>query len=334
MKRDFDDSDFPSEAGLQDQLRFLVRYAAMAPSSHNSQPWYFLADDGGFRVRIERDRWLEIADADKRELHVSVGCALENLLIAAEHFGFGHEVTYFPNGEEAPEAADVRLTANGDGPTSERLGLFEAIRRRHTSREVYEERPLEAGVVEQMENVIFETEVDLVVLQDEGARLRIDQLIALADARQFADPEWRRELGSWIGRGAFGNSWLMAKLGQLAVTHLNMADSTAREDVELLDSAPIFASLVTNDDSPTTRVRTGQAFERLWLQATVLRVCLHPMNQILQLPDIKSQFRELLPVSDHHPQVAFRMGHCDREVNRRSPRRPLDEVLREPASDD
>ena len=36
-----DDADFPAAGNTADLLRFALRYAVLAPSSHNSQPWLF-----------------------------------------------------------------------------------------------------------------------------------------------------------------------------------------------------------------------------------------------------------------------------------------------------
>ncbi len=47
-------------------------------------------------LHMDRTRWLSVADTDQRELHLSAGCALENLLIASEHFGFDAQASYFP----------------------------------------------------------------------------------------------------------------------------------------------------------------------------------------------------------------------------------------------
>jgi nitroreductase len=55
-----------------------------------------LIGDQSIEIYADESRWLKIADADKRELYISVGCALENLLVAAEHFGYKTEVDYFP----------------------------------------------------------------------------------------------------------------------------------------------------------------------------------------------------------------------------------------------
>ncbi|RZN37990.1 MAG: nitroreductase, partial [Methanophagales archaeon ANME-1-THS] len=101
--------DFPAEGSPREKLKFLLRYAILAPSSHNSQPWKFHIRDSEIDIFADKGRWLKVADADQRELHISVGCALENLLIAAEHFGYAHREEYFPGGEDSLVAL-VKLT--------------------------------------------------------------------------------------------------------------------------------------------------------------------------------------------------------------------------------
>jgi nitroreductase len=95
------ETDFPSGESTEEKIRFLLGYAILAPSSHNSQPWKFLIQDDTVLIFTDNNQWLKVADADQREMHISVGCALENLLIAAEHFGYGHAVEYFPEGDTA-----------------------------------------------------------------------------------------------------------------------------------------------------------------------------------------------------------------------------------------
>ncbi len=70
-----DEDHFPSSASSADRLRFLLRYAVLAPSSHNTQPWKFRIIGNQIDVFIDEERWLKVADDDQRELHISVGCA-------------------------------------------------------------------------------------------------------------------------------------------------------------------------------------------------------------------------------------------------------------------
>jgi nitroreductase len=83
-------------------------------------------------------RWLKVADLDQREWYISVGCALENLLIAAEHFGYGHLVAYFLEPANEELAAVVKFMLHGEPSPFREPALFEAISSRHTNRKFYE----------------------------------------------------------------------------------------------------------------------------------------------------------------------------------------------------
>ena len=70
---DVSHSDFPANSSQQDRLSFLLRYAILAPSSHNSQPWKFNVTKDEILVFADKSRWLQVADADQRELYLSLG---------------------------------------------------------------------------------------------------------------------------------------------------------------------------------------------------------------------------------------------------------------------
>src|SRR6185295_227447 len=69
------ESDFPKHGTPEEKLRFLVRYAILAPSPRNSQPWRFEVDARRVCVYADLSRALHGADPGKRDLYVSLGCA-------------------------------------------------------------------------------------------------------------------------------------------------------------------------------------------------------------------------------------------------------------------
>ena len=309
----------------RERLRFLINFAALAPSTHNTQPWLFRVEADYIDVFLDESRWLEVADADKRELHISVGCALENLVVAAEHYGFRPSVTHFPDATNTALVARVELPLEEPTPEHDAT-LFQALLTRHTNRRAYDSRPVSESVLEQLKACVTEAGLELITSQDVTLKHRVDKLLVEADARQFADPLWREELGRWIGAGAFGQAWLLAKLAQLAVTYLDIGKSTAERDSEALMSAPVLAALVSRENDRLSQVLSGRAFERVFLRAESLGLRLHPMNQVLQVPDLKREFSGVLPRADIFPQLCFRLGYAEAEAAR-SPRRPLEEVL-------
>lgn len=316
-------TDFPDDGSREAQFEFLVRYAILAPSSHNSQPWRFAVDDRGVDVYADEERRLPVADADRREWYLSVGCALENLLVAAEEFGFDHEVAYFPDGDA--HVARVVLSPGGSRSTL-RGGLFGALTERSTNHGPYYGSVPEV-TMERMEAAVVDADLWARFVEDERTKVAVGELVTRADRRQFEDPDYRRELGEWIGNGALATSWLKAKLGQLAVTHLDLGDRQAGTDSVLVESAPAVVVLGSGADTPTAQVRTGQTFERLALLATTEGLSVHPMSQALQLSDLRGELAETLGVGDEGVvQHLFRLGHADPEGGRSS-RRPLATVV-------
>src|SRR5438128_80764 len=102
--------DFPASGTIQEKLAFLLRYTILAPSTRNTQPWKFAVLGDSLALYTDLDHWQQVADPDQRELYMSMGCALENLLIAAEHFGFHTHVRYCPNPNLPELAASVQFT--------------------------------------------------------------------------------------------------------------------------------------------------------------------------------------------------------------------------------
>ena len=136
-----DDADFPRRSNRIAQFNFLTRYAMLAPSSHNSQPWKFATKNYKLLLLADRSRGLPVADGDRREMHVSLGCGLENLLIAAGHFGYACEVECFPSPDDGDLIAKAGLVSS-DGASLHHPELFDAITRRRTNRHAYEPTPL------------------------------------------------------------------------------------------------------------------------------------------------------------------------------------------------
>lgn len=57
-----DPAGFPADGGSEDQLRFALRYAVLAPSGHNTQPWRFHVDGDSVEVHADRMRALSVVD--------------------------------------------------------------------------------------------------------------------------------------------------------------------------------------------------------------------------------------------------------------------------------
>jgi hypothetical protein len=70
----------PNEAAI---LKEIVRYATLAPSGHNTQCWRFRIEKRAIATLPDLSRRTPIVDPDDHHLNVSLGCAAESLVLAA-----------------------------------------------------------------------------------------------------------------------------------------------------------------------------------------------------------------------------------------------------------
>jgi nitroreductase len=321
------EQDFPSALPIESQLRFLLRYAILAPSAKNSQPWAFSVQENRLHIIADYRRGQAIADPDRRELYISLGCALENLLVAAEHFGFRHGITYFPEPGHDELVATVHF-APGGVPSHARAGAtLNAILQRHNDNSVFQPMPVPEQLRTRLVACCVEPDLRLHLTDDRHFRRWIEALTMEADRVEFANPAFRKELGNWIRQGVFGAPTLVARVEGLAVSKIDLGESVARQDHAIVESAALIGLVSAMGDSHLTHVRAGQLFERLWLTATAMGVSIHPMSQTMRRPELRSAVGELLPSPDWVPQHLFRVGFSSRRENHHTPRRPVEDVM-------
>jgi nitroreductase len=320
------EQNFPAAKNAAQRLNFLLRYAVLAPSSHNTQPWKFATGKDEIHIYANFDRWLKVADRDQRELHISIGCALENLLIAAEHFGFAYEVVYFPEPGNARLIASVKFTASDNAPSFRNPALFYSVFVRHTNRKPYEPQPLSEEDRRQLQACCVEEGIRLHMTSDLETKRQVDLLVSRADATQFADTSFREELAYWIGQGVFGTPWLFSKMAQMAVSYLDVGGHVAKNDSDLLMSAPVFAVICSDDNDRESQVKVGQVFERVALYAAALGISVQPMSQLVQVPETRAELANLITGGGAFPQQPFRLGYAEPEKEH-TPRRRFEEAL-------
>src|SRR5918994_1571443 len=144
------ESQFPKDRIKTEQLKFLLNYAILAPSSHNTQPWLFkIKGDNIIELYADRTRGLPLVDPVDRALIISCGAALSHLLIAIRHFGYAYKLELFPGSNNEKDLISRIIVADDERkePNSEENALFESITKRRTNRLKFEDIELEGSLI-------------------------------------------------------------------------------------------------------------------------------------------------------------------------------------------
>lgn len=328
------DADYPTDGDADERLRFLLRYAILAPSGHNTQPWLFTVGGGAIDLYADRARALAVVDPDDRELIISCGAALETLHIAIRHFGSRGVLELGPDPGDEDLLARVSLE-DGDPPSHDEDELFATIPKRRSNRLAFEDRDIPAELADRIVADAEARGVWLRLVRDED-RPAVADLVAQGDRSQMADKRFRRELAAWVHpnrsrtrdgiRGyGFGFGELMSYGGPLVIRSFDLGKGQAAKDRELAQGSPLLAVFGTATDDPESWLRSGRALQRVLLRARASDVWSSHLNQPIEVDELRPRLAETIGRTGQFPQLLVRFGFGP-EV-KPQPRRPVDEVI-------
>jgi nitroreductase len=308
-----------------DVARALIGAAVLAPSHWNAQPWRFESEQSTIRIVGDLQRWMPAIDPEQRNLHLSLGAALENLLIAARAYGLHPSVTYLPNDGTGGVAAEVTWTP---GDLHRDRTLFNALTARRTNRREFDGRgiffqnraQLAAQVADDTQlhwiddreriHAISDLEHDAVRdrIHDERSQAERYRWMRFEeqDARERGDGITIDELelgrvAHWFAGRYFNPGSWMLRFG---------AENAAKQARAQVRSAGALALLTVPKNGRAQWLAAGQTYERLSLTATALGIAQQPFSEPLETDDGRIGLLHQFGVLGEHPVMLLRLGHA------------------------
>ena len=280
---------------LAERACYLIGVAARAPSLHNTQPWRFTVSGDAIELYADTSRQLAV-DPDGREMIISCGAALFGLRLAVRSLGFLAEVDLFPGpASRLPGSAGrwpvarVRLGLAAPMRADERT-ILAALPHRHTRRGPFEDGPLPAGLLGQ--------------LQDEA--LAEGAILSEIEPGPGREEPSGREVLSGRAAGPGHEAELMSETGRLPQRDFDLAC-----DLGLLPAdgpaPPVTAVLFTAADGERDWLRAGQALQRLLLCAASHWVFASLNTQPLEDTATRALIRDRLALPGA-PQLLLALG--------------------------
>ncbi len=336
----------------------LVAAGVLAANPHNTQPWIFRVSDSRIDVYADTRRNLGSFDPYLREMHIGLGCAIENMVLAGPANGYAVTAEPAPGSlldienREAPVAAATLHLVRAEGEPD---ALYDAIPKRHTNRGPYE--PARGfPALDALLSLRPDADTKLILFPGGDGKAALGDAIVAATAEIVADHEmiedshrWFRDGPDELARERSGLALDTAGLPPVILAGAKMLPALPAEqshaawldqtrDTHVPSAALLGLIAVRERYARPQALGAGRLWQRVHLAASAAGLAMHPLNQPVETIDRERQ-RNGEPASearlaaitgepDWQPTFVFRGGYGKREAPA-SARRGVEDVIRE-----
>jgi hypothetical protein len=292
--------------------RELVRFATLAANSHNTQPWIFTTGSESISIEPDFARRCPAVDPDDHHLFVSLGCAAENLVLAASALGL---------------RASPRLKGDGimielEAAAPAKSALIEAIPLRQSTRAKFDGKPVASDTLRLLEEACREPGISAMMLTERSMLTKVADYVIEGNSAQMHDKAFMDELVSWLrfseadavatmdglSARASGNPELPAWLAQRLLRFVLTAKGENKKYREQIESSAGIVVLSADASDKAGWIAVGRACQRFGLQATALGLKYAFINQPVEVAAVRAQFATFLGIGQRRPDIVMRFG--------------------------
>jgi hypothetical protein len=283
---------------LQPNEEAILFLASLAPSGHNTQPWFVkYIEPYHWIIGNDKTKWLPAVDPTQRETILSIGAFMQNLEYAANGFGYDCQFTMLASNNQDENVVEVKLSKANIGFKYD----IEKIKHRRTVRNNYLNDVLKKEDIAFLLNeetdfihYIANTTKEHTWLNEQT--IEANKIQAYRDAAQSELADWIRfsskdaekykdgltlasmeieGMPAWLLRNFYTKENVMKK---------SFRDQAVDKVVKQVSQSAGWLLITSKDNSTATLLETGKRLQKLWLKVRVKNIAIHPMTQIIEEP--------------------------------------------------
>lgn len=321
--------------------QFMIEQAIKAPSGHNTQPWLFHINENSIEIHPDFSKTLKVVDASHRELFISLGCAAENLCIAAQSKGYTYGIEISNEGIITIQL--ISQVNEGVTSTNKNLNsLLEQINKRQNNRSVYNGQTIKNTILK--ETISINQEQNIQLHYWKNGTSEFDQLLRLilkGNEIQMSDPLFKTELKSWmrfnkrhekktndgLSYAVFGAPNLPKWISRSIISTCLTPGIQNKSDRKKINSSSHLILFTIKEDTPKTWIAAGRILERFLLNTTQHDIATAFMNQPCEIASLSEQIQKevLKENGEEIPILLLRVGYA--QPMPYSPRKKVSEVI-------
>ncbi len=320
--RNINEEDFFSIKANEEKIKFLLRYAILAPSTHNSQPWKFRIKGNECEVHKDLQKFLPEADIKGKNMHISLGCCIENLIIASKYFNIYRTVIYhIPRSSRDTLVATIEFKnlLGKYALNNDYLNSFLAIQERTTHRGTYKTRKIDKKILNKVIEDNSNNLVEIKIITNKNEIKKIAQYTQNSIKSLYSKKSFRKELSQWINHnfsskkeGIPGYSLklpsLVSLIFPLLLRYINISQLISLINYKSIISMSAICIICGKDEASSIWLEVGRVAERIMLQFTSQNINVYITVASVDTENTYKKIRNLIN-SKYSPQFLFGLGY-------------------------
>lgn len=338
--RDDNKQNEKTKIPLRPDEREILFLASLAPSGHNTQPWFIkYLEPYHWIIGNDKTRWLPGVDPTQRETILSIGAFMQNLEYAAGTAGYSCQFETLATSNHDENIVDVKLTKAANINNYD----IEKIKQRRTVRSNYLNDVLSKEDVSYLINgendfihYIPNTAKEHQWLNEET--LEANRIQSYRDTAQNELANWIRfsskdaakycdglttagmeieGISGWYLRNFYNKSDVMKK---------NFRDQSIDKVMQQVSQSAGWLLITSKDNSVSTLLETGKRLQRLLLKIRDKNIAIHPMTQIIEESATNQLLNSSIGITEP-VQFILRTGYLKNYTEPVSLRRSVDKFI-------
>ncbi|MBC7935584.1 MAG: nitroreductase [Rhizobacter sp.] len=281
---------------FQPDERELLFLASIAPSGHNTQPWFVkYLEPYHWIIGNDKTRWLPGVDPNQRETILSIGAFMQNLEFAANNLGYNCQFSILATTNQDENLVDVKLTKatviiNYD---IKQINHRRTIRSNYLS-DVFTKEDISYLTKEETNFIHYipNTAKEHVWLNEQT--IEANRIQAYRDAAQTELANWIRFSSKDAAKHMDGLTlagmeiegipgWYLRNFyGKKDVLQKGFREQSIDKVAKQVAQSAGWLLITSKDNTVPTLLETGMRLQRLWLKVRDKKIAIHPMTQIIE----------------------------------------------------
>lgn len=286
---------------MKEEIIQLLNDSNTAPSPDNFQPWRFVVRGSDVEVYKVPGKVNRLLDCNEHVLILTNGMLVENISIAASHYGFRTDIKTFPDASSPDLVARVSLQKD---PAVKQDPLYDFLRTRCTNRKMYKKEKISAEVLNELSSILKDFPgMELQFITEQKDIKEIGKAVSAIDKIMCENKElhhalfqhitWsiKEEQQTHVGLSldsmelngaekqlfkAIKNWPVINTLNKIGFSNVIRSQNAAQ-----YGSAGCSAVISTRNDGAQDYLQAGRFVQRFWLIATRLKLSLHPIVGVI-----------------------------------------------------